>query len=86
MEKIVSLLKQILSAIGQGNSPWLTLPQAAAYVHMDPQPFRELVYRGDVESHQRSERRIFIHKDALDKLMRSYPSGARVPEVLRRVS
>jgi hypothetical protein len=53
---------------------------------MDVQPFRELVYRGDVESHQRSERRIFIHKDALDKLMLSYPSGARVPEVLRRVS
>ena len=86
MEKIVSLLKQILSAIGQGNSPWLTLPQAAAYVQMDVQPFRELVYRGDVESHQRSERRIFIHKDALDKLMLSYPSGAKVPEVLRRVS
>ena len=63
-------------------SPWLTLPQGAEYVQMDVQPFRELVYGGKVPSYKRSERRVFVHRDDLDAMMRSLPSASRVPRAL----
>ena len=66
-------------------SPWLTLRQAAAYVQMDPQPFRELVYAGRIPSHKRSEKRIFISARDLDAYMESLPSASKVPEALRAV-
>jgi len=64
-------------------SPWLTVPQAAAYIQMDVQPFRQLVYSGEIPSRKRSEKRIFVKTDWLDEYMEALPSGAKVPEVLR---
>lgn len=65
------------------DSPWLTLPQGAAYIKMDPQPFRELVYSGEIPGYRRSSKRIFVNRDDLDAHMRSLPSASRVPEALR---
>lgn len=70
--------------MGKVDTPWLTLPQAAGYVQMAPQELRELVYAGAIPSHARSEKRVFVHTGDLDEYMRSLPSGARVPEGLRR--
>ena len=64
-------------------SPWLTLPQAAAYIQMDVQPFRQLVYSGAIQSRKRSEKRIFVKADWLDEYMDALPSGAKVPEILQ---
>lgn len=68
------------------SSPWLTVTQAARYVHMDQNRMRELVYAGTVQSHMRGSRGIFVHTDDLDAYMRSMPSAARVPVELRCVS
>jgi len=65
------------------DSPWLTLPQGAKYVQMETQPFREMVYRGEIPSYQRSEKRIFVNADDLDAHMRTLPSASRVPTALR---
>ena len=85
MEKIVSLLQQMLRCLRDDRirSPWLRIPDAAAYVHQDYKDFKRLVDSGKVESHSRGPHSTFVHVDALDELMRSYPSGAKVPEVMR---
>jgi hypothetical protein len=76
-------MKEDNTRVSRAVSPWLTVPQAAAYVQMDVQPFRQLVYSGAIPSRKRSEKRIFIHATWLDEYMEALPSGAKVPEVLR---
>ena len=76
-------MKEDSTHVSRVVSPWLTVPQAAAYIQMDVQPFRQLVYSGTIPSRKRSEKRIFIHTAWLDEYMEALPSGAKVPEVLR---
>ena len=77
-------MKEDSTHVSRAVSPWLTVPQAAAYVQMDVQPFRQLVYSGAIPSRKRSEKRIFVKTDWLDEYMEALPSGAKVPEVLRK--
>jgi len=58
-------------------SPWLTIPQAAMYLQMDLQPFREAVYGGVIPSYKRSKHRTFLYAPDLDMLMLSYEPGAK---------
>lgn len=76
-------MKESDTHVSRVTSPWLTVPQAAAYIQMDVQPFRQLVYSGTIPSRKRSEKRIFVKTDWLDEYMEALPSGAKVPEVLR---
>lgn len=66
-----------------GQSPWLTVPEGAAYVRMGRTEFTAKVNRGEIPSYQRSKRARFVDSRELDMLMRSLPSGARVPEAAR---
>jgi hypothetical protein len=45
--------------------------------------FTAKVNRGEIPSYQRSKRARFVDSRELDMLMRSLPSGARVPEAAR---
>ncbi len=86
MDRVVELLQKLLdcvSRLNRVNSPWLNIPAAAQYMHQDYKDFKRLVDAGGVESHKRSANATFVHVDDLDALMRSYPSGAKVPQVLR---
>ena len=87
MDRIIRLLERIAACLDTpAHSPWLTLPQGAKYVQMDPQPFRELVYTEAIPSYQRSEKRIFVNTQDLDTYMRSLPSASRVPKALRKTA
>lgn len=68
---------------GFGTSPWLTVPEGAAYMRMSATKFTAMVNSGEIPSHRRSKQSRFVDARVLDELMRSLPSGAKVPEVLR---
>lgn len=68
---------------GFNTSPWLTVSEGAAYMRMDATEFTAKVNTGEIPSHRRSKRARFVDARVLDELMRSLPSGAKVPEVLR---
>lgn len=56
-------------------SPWLTIPQGAAYVHMRQGTFRKLVRSGEIPSY-RHGRATLVNAMDLDAWMRSQASGA----------
>lgn len=64
-------------------SPWLTVTEGATYVRMRVPEFRAKVDSGEIPSCRRSERARFVDARILDEMMRSLPSGAKVPEALR---
>lgn len=85
MEGVLKLLQQIVTQLDgmSSQSPWLTLPQGAAYVHRKESLFRELVHSEEIPSHQISDRLTLVHKADLDAWVRDHPSASKVPEALR---
>lgn len=63
------------------STPWLSIPEAAAYARMDYKHFKMLVDSGVVKSRMRSERVTLIHTDWIDELILSYPPGAKTPSM-----
>ena len=59
-------------------SPWLTVPEGAAYLRMGLTDFRTKVKSGEIPSYRRSERGVYVDARVLDSIMRSLPSGAGV--------
>ena len=69
-----------------GTSPWLTVPEGAAYTRMRLTEFRAKVACGEIPSYKRSKKSVFVDARELDAMMRSLPSGAKTPEALRATS
>jgi excisionase family DNA binding protein len=55
------------AAVTDGTSPWLSIPEAAAYLRMSERTVERLVARGRVRSTTVGRRRLF-HRDDLDAL------------------
>ena len=53
-------------------------------MRMSTTRFTAMVNSGEIPSHKRSKQSRFVDARVLDELMRSLPSGAKVPEVLRQ--
>lgn len=89
LDKVIKLLEHILSALERGSrplgSPWLSTREGATYLRMGFGEFRKVVARGEVPSYHRGNTN-FVCTDDLDEWMRSLPSGAKVPPVLRQAS
>lgn len=66
------------------SGPWLTVSEGAAYMRMSKTEFRAKVATGEIPSHARSKRSVFVDARVLDEIMRAMPSGAKVPDALRR--
>ena len=66
-------------------SPWLTVPQGAAYVHMRQGTFRRLVRSGEIPSY-RHGRVTLVSASDLDTWMRSQASGAAMMATALRQS
>lgn len=66
-------------------SPWMSAAEGCKYLHMRESEFDRLVNVGEIPSYRRGRTR-FVHSDDLDTYMRSLPSGAKVPEMLRAES
>jgi excisionase family DNA binding protein len=56
-------------------SPWLTIAQARAYLHMRNGEFRKLIRSGEIPSVRRG-RATLVHAQDLDAWMQRQPSGA----------
>lgn len=68
-----------------GQSPWLTIPQSARYVHMREGAFRRLVRSGEIPS-TRHSRVTLVNAQDLDAWMRAQASGAAMMATALRQS
>lgn len=66
---------------------WFTPEGAAKHLHVSEKLIYETVRSGKLESHAKpSGRGVLIPESALDALVMSWPSGAKVPEQLQAVT
>lgn len=62
---------------------WFTTESAAKHIHMSVSYVSNAVRSGELESHKKPTRGALISEEALDALVQSWPSAAKVPESLR---
>ena len=62
---------------------WYTPEGAAKHIHVRESYVYAAVRSGELESHAKPTKGVLIPESALDALVMSWPSGAKVPEPLR---
>jgi hypothetical protein len=59
-------------------SPFMTLPEAAAYTRLEPGTLNNAIYRGELAK-QKRHRKIILRRDELDRFMASEPPKRKRP-------
>lgn len=73
---------------GQVTTPWLTVEECALYMHKRVNKVQQWVRSGKLKSRAEpgSERGVLIHVSDADEMIKSWPSGSKLPSSMRKAA